>query len=145
MDLCRAGVDHRGFRRCRFQPQFQLAKRRGAHVTAQTSLSKADDVEAVGADEIIGRGEVVPKESFDVVLDLVGGPEWAKVIGGLRGHGRYAVSGAIAGPMVELDLRTLYLRDLSLFGCTAQADSVFVDLVRYIEAGRDQTHARPDL
>ena len=113
----------------------QLAKRRGAHVTAQTSLSKADDVKAVGADEIIGRDEAIPKESFDVVLDLVGGPAWAKVIGGLRGHGRYAVSGAIAGPMVELDLRTLYLRDLSLFGCTAQADSVFIDLVRYIEAG----------
>jgi len=29
-------------------------------------------------------------------------------------------SGAIAGPIVELDLRTLYLKDLTLIGSTRQ-------------------------
>ena len=43
-----------------------------------------------------------------------------------------AVSGAIAGPIVPLDLRTLYLKDLSFHGCTQQADSVFADLIGYI-------------
>ena len=32
-------------------------------------------------------------------------------------------------------MRTLYLKDLSLFGCTFQDDVVFENLVRYIEAG----------
>ena len=43
--------------------------------------------------------------------------------------------GAIAGPIVELDLRTLYLKDLTLTGSTRQKPSVFTDLVGYIEAG----------
>lgn len=48
--------------------------------------------------------------------------------------GRHITSGAIAGPIVELDLRTLYLRDLSLLGSTHQPARVFTDLVGYIEA-----------
>ena len=47
-------------------------------------------------------------------------------------------SGAIAGPIVELDLRTLYLRDLTLLGSTYQPDTVFTDLVGYIEAGESR-------
>ena len=58
------------------------------------------------------------------------------LIEALRPGGRYVTAGAIAGPIVELDLRTLYLRDLAFFGCTHQpAASVFTDLVRYIEGG----------
>jgi NADPH:quinone reductase-like Zn-dependent oxidoreductase len=48
------------------------------------------------------------------------------------------VAGAIAGPIVELDVRTLYLRDLSFFGCTYQPRVVFENLVRYIEQGELQ-------
>jgi len=53
----------------------------------------------------------------------------------LRTHGRYAISGAIGGPLVELDLRTLYLKDLTLFGCTSQDDEVFPNLIGYLERG----------
>jgi NADPH:quinone reductase-like Zn-dependent oxidoreductase len=52
----------------------------------------------------------------------------------LRRGGRYATAGAIAGPLVELDVRTLYLKDLTLIGCTFQDDIVFENLVGYIEA-----------
>ncbi|MHA7777044.1 alcohol dehydrogenase family protein [Roseibium sp. M-1] len=113
----------------------QLAKRRGAHVTALTSPEKSADLRALGADEILGRGDDLPAGAFDAVLDLVGGSRFDDVIGALRNGGRYVTSGAIAGPIVELDLRTLYLRDLSLLGSTYQPDTVFPDLVRYIEAG----------
>jgi NADPH:quinone reductase-like Zn-dependent oxidoreductase len=59
-------------------------------------------------------------------------------------------SGAIAGPIVELDLRDLYLKDLTLMGSTRQAPDIFNDLVRYIEAGEirpviAQTYALRDL
>ncbi len=113
----------------------QLAKRRGAHVTAVTSAAKMMDLRALGADEVIDREADLPTKEFDVALDLVGGPRWEDLVGALRDRGRYVTSGAIAGPIVELDLRTLYLRDLSLLGSTFQPDSVFEDLVRYIEAG----------
>ena len=45
----------------------------------------------------------------------------------------FAVSGAIGGAMVELDVRTLYLKDLSFFGCTVLEPQVFQNLVNRIE------------
>jgi NADPH:quinone reductase-like Zn-dependent oxidoreductase len=53
----------------------------------------------------------------------------------LRRGGAYATSGAIAGPVVALDLRDMYLKDITLIGCTAWDASVFPDLVSYIERG----------
>ena len=47
--------------------------------------------------------------------------------------GRYVTSGAIAGLIVELDLRTLYLKDLEMHGATVMPVGIFADLVRYIE------------
>jgi NADPH:quinone reductase-like Zn-dependent oxidoreductase len=35
--------------------------------------------------------------------------------------------------VVELDLRTLYLKDLTFFGATVLGEGVFASLVRYIE------------
>ncbi|WP_269580637.1 alcohol dehydrogenase family protein [Roseibium sp. Sym1] len=113
----------------------QLAKRRGAHVTAVTSASKAPELKALGADETLVRDEAYPERRFDVVLDLVGGARWGDLIEALVDRCRYVTSGAIAGPIVELDLRTLYLRDLTLLGSTYQPDTIFTDLVGYIEAG----------
>lgn len=113
----------------------QLAKRRGAHVTALAGPGKADALRALGADEVLGRDGPLPAQTFEVAIDLVGGPAWPALIDALRPAGRYATSGAIAGPIVELDLRTLYLRDLSFFGCTHQPANIFTDLVGYIEAG----------
>ena len=46
----------------------------------------------------------------------------ASLIDLLQAGGRYTCSGAIAGPMVELDLRTLYLRDLTFTGSTVDLD-----------------------
>ena len=36
---------------------------------------------------------------------------------------------------MDLDVRTLYLKDLTLFGCTVLDEGVFASLVKRIEAG----------
>lgn len=117
----------------------QLAKRRGAHVIALSSLAKADEVKALGADRVIDRNadlrSALGEASVDVVIDLVAGDQWPAFLDVLRRGGRYATAGAIAGPISEIDVRTLYLKDFTLFGCTFQEDVVFENLVRYIEAG----------
>ncbi|WP_421904712.1 alcohol dehydrogenase family protein [Mameliella sp.] len=113
----------------------QLAKRRGAHVTALTSPAKAETLRALGADACLSRDDAFPTDGFDVVLDLVGGPRWPELLDALAIGGRYVTSGAIAGPIVELDLRTLYLKDQTLIGSTRQDPTVFADLVGYIERG----------
>ncbi|MCY0272574.1 MULTISPECIES: alcohol dehydrogenase family protein [Acinetobacter] len=115
----------------------QLAKRRGAQVIALCSLSKADEVLACGADRVIDRNadlvKELGKESIDVVIDLIGGPQWPSLLEVLRNGGRYANAGAIAGPISQIDLRTVYLNDLTLMGCTFQEDEVFTNLISYIE------------
>lgn len=117
----------------------QLAKARGARIIAVTSPSKAGVLRDIGADQTVDRDadllQVVGRDRVDVVIDVVGGPTWSTLLDVLRPGGRYAVSGAIAGPIVDLDLRTLYLKDLSLFGCTVLAPHVFADLVARIESG----------
>ncbi len=115
----------------------QLAKRRGASVLAVTSQSKAEPVKNLGADKILPRNadllDALGRDVADVVVDVVGGPQWPALLEVLKRGGRYAVAGAIAGPMVTLDLRVLYLKDLRLLGCTILEPAVFRNLVGYIE------------
>ena len=117
----------------------QLAKRRGATVTAIASSSKADQVRAAGADNVIDRNAdviaLLGKDSVDVVIDNVAGPAFPAMLEALRRGGRYASSGAIGGPMVNLDMRVFYLKDLNLIGCTGWDEPVFPNLVSYIECG----------
>jgi NADPH:quinone reductase-like Zn-dependent oxidoreductase len=117
----------------------QLAKRRGARIIAISGPAKADDVRVLGADIIIPRGnnlvEALGFDHVDAVLDIVAGPDWPQLLEVMKPGGRYAVSGAIAGPMVELDVRTLYLKDLSFYGCTILEPDVFANLIGYIERG----------
>jgi NADPH:quinone reductase-like Zn-dependent oxidoreductase len=116
-----------------------LARRRGADVIAIAGEGKTAAMRALGATAVVPRGAdltaVIGDEQVDVVIDLVGGPRWPELMVVLKPHGRYAVSGAIAGPIVELDLRTLYLKDLTLLGCTSWDDEVFGNLIRYLERG----------
>lgn len=115
----------------------QLALARGARVVAVTSASKADKLKAIGADQTLDRNadylSAFGAGQVDVVIDLVAGPKWPSLLDALRPGGRYAVAGAIAGPLVELDVRTLYLKDLSFFGCTVLEPDVFGNLIRRIE------------
>jgi NADPH:quinone reductase-like Zn-dependent oxidoreductase len=114
----------------------QLARRRGAHVIAVAASGKLAALQELGADEVLARetdlAAVLGPESVDVVVDCVGGPAFPQYLKLLRPGGRYAVAGAIAGPVVQLDLRTLYLKDLTLSGCTIPAPGVFAQLIGYI-------------
>ncbi len=118
----------------------QLAKARGATVVAVTSPAKSEALCRLGAERTLAREDSVVeklgRDSIDVVVDLVAGPQWPALLDVLRPGGRYAVAGAIGGPLVELDVRTLYLKDLSLFGCTVLEPEVFPNLIGHIESGR---------
>jgi NADPH:quinone reductase-like Zn-dependent oxidoreductase len=117
----------------------QLAKRRGAYVIAIAAREKLAAVSAIGSDRTIARGDDLPailgKESVDLVIDNVAGPGFGDLLKLLRRGGRYVSSGAIAGPLVTLDMRDFYLKDVTLIGCTAWDEPVFPNLIAYIERG----------
>jgi len=117
----------------------QLAKRRGAFVTAIAGKAKLEKVQAIGADQVVARDENIVdrlgEKSVDVVVDNVAGPCFGGMLKVLKRGGRFVSSGAIAGPLVELDMRDFYLKDLTLIGCTAWDEPVFPNLIAYIEKG----------
>lgn len=117
----------------------QLTARRGGRAIAMAAAGKAAGMERLGAVRVLHRDadiiHALGPHAVDVVLDVVGGGQFPALLQVLRRGGRYAVAGAIAGPLVELDLRTLYLNDLRLFGCTIPQTGTFAALVGYIERG----------
>lgn len=122
----------------------QLANRRGARTIALASESKHADVAKFNPTAILPRNpdnlskalaNAIGQETVSIVADIAGGEYFPTLLDALERGGRYGTSGAIAGPMVELDLRTLYLKDLTFHGCTITTTNVFPDLVRYIENG----------
>ena len=127
----------------------QLALLRGAEVTGQCSLSKSAPLRAMHAG-VLARDSVPRAKSYDVVIDVVGGDGWQARLDALRPGGRYATSGAVAGPMVKGDLRRVYLNDLTIYGATHQPREVFAGLVTIINTARlrpvvSQTYAMRDI
>ena len=117
----------------------QLAKRRGAVVTAIAGKAKLEKVRAIGADQVIVRDEdvvdLLGEKSVDVAVDNVAGPCFEGMLKVLKRGGKLVSSCAIAGPFVKLDMRDFYLKDLTLIGCTAWDAPIFPNLVSYIEKG----------
>ncbi len=119
----------------------QLCKLRGARVIAMASEAKHDDVAQLGPYRILPRAPdnlkaALKGEKITVVADIVGGDQWGKLIDVLERGGRYTCSGAIAGPIVDFDLRTFYLRDLTFTGSTVNPPEDFHRVAKYIEAGQ---------
>ena len=108
------------------------------------SEAKHTQVQTLAPDAILSRNpadlksalfEATGKDTVTVVADIVGGDYFPTIIDVLVRGGRYTCSGAIAGPMVNMDMRDFYLKDLHLIGCTAWDEPVFPNLVGYIERG----------
>lgn len=118
----------------------QLAVLRGARVIAIASAHHHDALTALGAEQVLDRNvDVVGtlgESSVDAVIDVVGGSGFPDLLRVLRPLGRYATSGAVGGAEVRLDLRDLYLKDLTLLGCTFHPPEVFSALITAIESGR---------
>ena len=120
----------------------QLAKRRGATVVGMASEEKHDALKSLGADALLSRNCpnlvdalecAIGRSTVSVVADIVGGEMFPALVDIIARGGYYTCSGAIAGPNVNLDLRTFYLRDLTFTGSTFIPPTVFKDVIGYIE------------
>jgi len=123
----------------------QLARARGAIPYALVGPGKEQALLDLGAEAVIARGtadlpeavkQATSGELIDVVADLVGGDMFNDLLRILRPEGRYTTAGAIAGPVVSLDLRTMYLKHLQLHGSSQGRRSDMLRVIRYIEQGK---------
>ncbi|SMG22839.1 alcohol dehydrogenase family protein [Paraburkholderia susongensis] len=122
----------------------QLCRAREAIPYAVVSKGKEDAVLKLGAEGVMLRDtgnfaadveRMTGGRPVDVVADLVGGTLFGKLLNVLRPEGRYTTAGAIAGPVVQLDLRTMYLKQLQLNGSSQGTRAAFKRVLNYIEAG----------
>lgn len=122
----------------------QLGAALGARVLAVTSGSKGDVVLANGASIVVTRdtGNLVDQiraaapSGLDVIADIVGGDGLASLMPLLRDNGRWVIAGAVADPVVEFDLRRLYLHNVQLIGSSMHTRAHFARLVELARAGR---------
>lgn len=119
----------------------QLCRRRGAIPVALCGEAKAEAVKALGAEAVLPRApddlaaalhSAIGRATVDIVADVVGGPMFDSFLDVLVRRGRYTCAGAIAGPIVQFDLRKFYLRDLVFTGATIIPPGLFKELVGYI-------------
>lgn len=120
----------------------QLAVARGADVIAVCSASKADGVREAGATHVVDRaGDVwsdvrrIAPDGVTAVLDVVAGPDVRAGIPVLRPGGRWVVAGALGGHEIDIDVRRLYLHNLSLIGSTMHTRAHFRALMALARSG----------
>ncbi|MCI4337524.1 MAG: zinc-binding dehydrogenase [Thermoplasmata archaeon] len=138
----------------------QVAKLRGARVVvASRTAGKLAAATALGADATLTFSEGRPldrvlwewsgKQGIDVIFDSVGAPTLPRSVRALARGGRAVVIGATAGPVVELDVRTLFWRQASVRGSTMATRAEFATMFEHLVAGRlrpvvDQVYHRED-
>jgi len=122
----------------------QILAHMGAEVVAVAGRDKAAAVTALGAAHVVARdsadiaaavGTATGGRPLTLIADVVGGEHFAPLLALLGRGGRYVVAGAIGGPIVPLDLRTLYLNDLTFFGSTVYREDVFPTLLAFVAEG----------
>ncbi len=116
----------------------QLLVARGCEVVARTSGAHRQLLADAGATEVSVRGtdELSASDEVAVAVDVVGGPEFGQLVECLEPGGRLVVAGAIAGPIVEVDLRRLYLPNRRLIGSTMHTPDDFAELADLARQGR---------
>lgn len=122
----------------------QLCRARGAIPYAVVGADKESALTAIGAEATITRGvenliEAVDRATsgkpIDVVVDVVAGAMITDLIEILRPHGRYVTCGAIAGPVVKIDMRRIYLKHLDILGSTQGTRCDFAAVRDYVVSG----------
>ena len=124
----------------------QLSKARGAEVIAIVGAGKEQVVRDLGADIVVTRDDqaldvavrsAIGDIRIDLFADLVGGAAFESLLPLVHPEGgRYVTSGAIARPVVQFDLRVLYLNHLELIGATIWTREEFAELFDLIACGK---------
>ena len=115
----------------------QLAAAAGALVTATVrNPGHHRAVADLGAERVVLPDQLAGTGPFDVILELVGAPNFPTNLELLATGGRLSIIGTGAGAVVELDLRTLMMRRARLLGSTLRSRPLEqkADAARRIEA-----------
>ena len=124
----------------------QLAKWAGATVYALTrGEEKMARATALGADVVLDYGQdpdwhktigkLTGRRGVDVVVDNVGRATFGKSVRALARGGRLVTVGNTSGPIIELDNRLIFGKQIRIIGSTMGSPQDFRDVMRLVWAG----------
>jgi NADPH:quinone reductase-like Zn-dependent oxidoreductase len=124
----------------------QIAARVGSHVIVTSSSDeKLAIARNLGAEHGINyrnmdfskmARELTGKRGVDVVVDCVGGDNWARSLAALAKSGRLVSCGAMAGANPQTDLRRIFWNHLKIFGSTLGSREEFRQVLNFLEVSR---------
>src|SRR5271155_2851223 len=124
----------------------QIAKMFQARVIATAGDErKMELARGLGADFVINHyhqkisqevRKITNSEGVDIVIEHVGPATWQESVKSLKAGGTLVTCGATTGPKVELDLRFLFSRQLSLLGSYMGTMSELHEVLTHVFAGR---------
>ena len=125
----------------------QIAKLAGATVYALTSTDeKMEKAHALGADVVLNYREdpqwsktlykMTGRRGVDVVVDNVGRATLAQSLRAVARGGRIVIVGNTSGPQVEVDIRFIFGKQISIIGSTMGTHQDFRDVMKLVWAGK---------
>jgi len=124
----------------------QIAKLFHCHViTTAGNESKLEKARALGADHGIDHYKqkiseevrrITNKQGVDIVIEHVGAATWDESVKSLKSGGKLVTCGATTGPVVGIDLRHLFARQLSLLGSYMGTMGELHEVLGHVFAGR---------
>jgi len=123
----------------------QIAKHLGAEViTTAGSAEKLEKGKALGADHTINYKEekfgervqdITSGKGVDVVFEHIGPDVWEDSMSCLGKKGRLVTCGATSGPEVKIDLRFVFMKQLSILGNYMGGLSELQEVIPLVEQG----------
>jgi len=127
----------------------QIAKMAGATVfVVASNAEKAEKARELGADFAIDRSvtdwgkeirRLTANRGVDLVVDNVGAATLNISMAVAARGGRIVIVGNTSGPQVEIDVRRIFGKQISLIGSTMGGPQVFRDVTRLLWSGRIKT------
>lgn len=127
----------------------QIATRLGSHVIVTSSSDeKLALAKNLGAEHGINScntdfsrkvRELTGKRGVDVVVDCIGGDNWARSLASLAKGGRLVSCGAMAGTNPQTDLKRIFWNHLKIFGSTFGSRKEFQQVLNFMAV----SHNRP--
>lgn len=124
----------------------QIAKLFNANViTTVGSDDKVEKAKALGADHVINYRKqdfeeevkmITNKKGVDIVIDHIGPDVWDKSIKSLAVNGRLVTCGSTSGPTVNINLRYVFSRHISILGSYMGRKAELLELLKFVESGR---------
>jgi len=123
----------------------QIARMHHARVIATAGTdAKLEKALSLGADHVINHSrqkirdvvrDLTGKRGVDIVFEHVGAATWQDSVSCLARHGRLVTCGVTTGYEVQLDLRHLFAKEISLIGSYMGAKHELLQVLNHVRTG----------